>query len=129
MVLSSAKLQTSVFSININNLHDVTVVSWRQSIYLIKIRKKFNVYVVGDNVDVYVEIFLTTVHGFQSLIINTERIVLLRHNIMDIIFWDFLIVEQIFFSPQVKRSGIISNKHRKYELPHELPNNLKRSIL
>ena len=48
---------------------------------------------------------------------------------MDIIFWDFLIVEQILFSPQVKRSGIISNKHGIYELPHELPNNLKLSIL
>ena len=28
---------------------------------------------------------------------------------MDIIFWDFLILYQIFFSPQVKRSVIVSN--------------------
>ena len=33
------------------------------------------------------------------------------------IFWDFLIFYQIFFSPQVKRSAIISNKHGRYELP------------
>ena len=33
-------------------------------------------------------------------------------------------VYQIFFSPQVKRSVIISNQHGKYELPHEFPNDL-----
>ena len=31
---------------------------------------------------------------------------------------------QIFFSPEVKRSAIISNKHGVYGLPHELPNDL-----
>ena len=35
-----------------------------------------------------------------------------------------LILYQIFFSPQVKRSVIISNKRDIYELPHELPNHL-----
>ena len=49
--------------------------------------------------------------------------------IIDIIFWDFLILYQIFFSPQVKQSVIISNKHGIYELPHELPNNLRLRIL
>ena len=44
---------------------------------------------------------------------------------MEIIFWDFLIIYQIFFSPQVKRSVIISNKHGIYELPHKLPNDLR----
>ena len=44
---------------------------------------------------------------------------------MFIIFWDFLMVEQIFFSPQVKRSVIISNKYDIDELPHELPNDLR----
>ena len=34
----------------------------------------------------------------------------------------FLILYQIFFSPQVKGSVIISNKHGIYELPDELPN-------
>ena len=32
---------------------------------------------------------------------------------------------QIFFSPQVKRNMIISNKHGIYELPHELTNDVK----
>ena len=32
---------------------------------------------------------------------------------------------QIFLSPQVKRSAIISNKHGIYELPHELLNDLR----
>ena len=36
---------------------------------------------------------------------------------------------QIFLSPQVKRIVIISNKHGIYELPHELPNDLRFSIL
>ena len=43
---------------------------------------------------------------------------------MDIIFWDILILEQIFFSRQVKRSVIISNKYGICELPHKLPNEL-----
>ena len=32
--------------------------------------------------------------------------------------------DQIFLSPQVKQSVIISNEHGIYELPHELPNDL-----
>ena len=32
---------------------------------------------------------------------------------------------QIFFSPQVKRSTIISNKHSIYGLPNKLPNDLR----
>ena len=40
---------------------------------------------------------------------------------MDIIFWDFLMFYQIFFSPQVKWCVIISNKHGIFELPHEFP--------
>ena len=48
---------------------------------------------------------------------------------MDIIFWDFLILYQILFSPQVKQSVIIINKHGIYELPHELSNDLTLTIL
>ena len=40
---------------------------------------------------------------------------------MDITFEDFLILYQLFFSPQAKRSIIISNKYGIYELSHELP--------
>ena len=36
---------------------------------------------------------------------------------------------QIFLSPQVKRSAIISNKHGMYELPQDLPNDLRLKIL
>ena len=36
---------------------------------------------------------------------------------------------QIFLSPQVKRSAIISNKHGIYGLSHELPNVLRLRIL
>ena len=48
---------------------------------------------------------------------------------MVIIFLEFLMFDQIFLSPQIKRSVIISNKHGIYELPHELPNNLRLRIL
>ena len=41
---------------------------------------------------------------------------------MVIIFWDTLVFDRIFLSPQV----IISNKHDIYELPHELPNDFLR---
>ena len=43
---------------------------------------------------------------------------------MDIIFWEFLLLYQIFFSPQVQRSVIISNKHGIYESPDELQKDL-----
>ena len=36
---------------------------------------------------------------------------------------------QAFLSPKVKRSTVISNKHVIYELPNELPNDLKLRIL
>ena len=36
--------------------------------------------------------------------------------IMVIIFWELLMFDQIFLTPQVKRSVIISNKHGLYEL-------------
>ena len=49
--------------------------------------------------------------------------------IIDIIFEDFLTLYQNLFSPQGKRSVIISYKHGVYELPHELPNDLKLMTL
>ena len=45
------------------------------------------------------------------------------------IFWDILMFNKIFMSWQVKRMAIISNKHGIYELPHELPNNLRLRTL
>ena len=38
-------------------------------------------------------------------------------------------VYQIFLSPQVKRCVIIIYKHGIYELPHELPNDVRLRIL
>ena len=45
--------------------------------------------------------------------------------IMDTISEDFFTLYQNLFSPQVKRSMIISNKHGKYKLPHEFDERLK----
>ena len=44
-------------------------------------------------------------------------------------FNDFLMFYQNFLSPQEKQIVIISNKHDIYELPHELPNDLRLRIL
>ena len=49
--------------------------------------------------------------------------------ILDIVFWNFLILYQIFFSPLVKIRVIIINKHGIYELLHELPSDLRLKIL
>ena len=38
---------------------------------------------------------------------------------------DFLMFYQIFLSPKVKRCAIITYKHGIYELPQELPNDLR----
>ena len=35
--------------------------------------------------------------------------------------------DKIFFLPKVKQSTIINNKYGVYELPHELPNDLRLS--
>ena len=46
-----------------------------------------------------------------------------------ILFWDFLMFEQIFLSRLVKRSMIISDKHGIFKLPHELPDSLRLMVL
>ena len=55
--------------------------------------------------------------------------VLEQPTITFIIFGDFLMFYKIFLSPQVKRWAFITCKHRIYELPHELPNDLRLTIL
>ena len=37
--------------------------------------------------------------------------------------------DQIFLTQQLKQSVVISNKHGIYELPHDLPNHLRLTIL
>ena len=62
--------------------------------------------------------------------INEKDLELLKKTTIScIIFRDFSMFYQIFVSPQVKRWSIITDKHSVYELPHELPNNLKLRIL
>ena len=49
--------------------------------------------------------------------------------IIFIIFWDLLTLHQIFFSQQLKQCPITTYKHGIYELPQELPNDLRLRIL
>ena len=43
-------------------------------------------------------------------------------------FWEFLLLYQIFL-PQAQRSVISSNKHGIYQLPDELPKDLRLRIV
>ena len=45
------------------------------------------------------------------------------------IYLPFLIFYQTFLSPQVKQCVISTYKHGIYELPNELPNNLRLTTL
>ena len=60
---------------------------------------------------------------------KSDRYDINRPTIREIILWDFLMLYQIFLLPQVKRSAIISNKQGVYEVPQELPNDLRLRIL
>ena len=48
---------------------------------------------------------------------------------MDIIFWEFWLLYQIFFSSQVQQSVAMSNKHGIYKLPDKFPKDLRFRIL
>ena len=50
-------------------------------------------------------------------------------SVMAIIFYNFLIFYQIFLSPQVEPNVVIFFEKGIYDLPHELPNNLRLRIL
>ena len=65
----------------------------------------------------------------QKMKNKSDRYDINRPTIMEIILWDFLMLYQIFLLPQVKRSAIISNKQGVYEVPQELPNDLRLRIL
>ena len=53
----------------------------------------------------------------------------LRSTTSFIIFRNFSMFYQTFLSPQVKSCAIITYKHGMYELPHQLPNDLRLRIL
>ena len=65
-------------------------------------------------------LFLTI--GVVNKYINTQNKTF--QTIMGITFWDFLMLYNIFFSPQVKWI-VINSTHGINELPQKLPRNLK----
>ena len=48
---------------------------------------------------------------------------------MIIMLCDFLMFDQIFFSPNMKRSGIIRVKHDKYEIASQVAQRIKTKDL
>ena len=69
-------------------------------------------------------------YPFWTNLIQKSKIVSLNWNLVTtvivIMFWDFLMFYQIFFSPQVKRSVIITNNYGICELPHKFLNDLRQ---
>ena len=61
----------------------------------------------------------------NSCLEKSWKIIPRKSAISFIVFWDFWMFYQIFLSPQVKRCAIITYKHGIYELPYELPNDLR----
>ena len=47
---------------------------------------------------------------------------------MAIIFLDFLIFYQFFLLLEMKGNAVIRNRHGIYELPQELPNNVRLKV-
>ena len=72
-------------------------------------------------------------YSFWEKLVQKIKIVSLCWNLVSkmisIIFWDFLKFYQIFLSLQVKWYAIITYKTSIYQLPHELPNDLRLRIL
>ena len=60
----------------------------------------------------------------KSKFLKKTRSYNLDHNICD-----FVMFYQIFLSQQMRRIVTIGNKYGIYEFPHELPNDLRFSIL
>ena len=65
---------------------------------------------------------------FEEILLMFSDLAIIA-TIMEIILWDFFMFYRIFFSLQVKRSAVISNKQGVYELVHELSNDLRFRIL
>ena len=63
--------------------------------------------------------------AFCVVTVNDEHT---KPAIMNIILWDILMFYQIFPPPKVKQSAIVSNKQGVYELPNELPNDVRLRI-
>ena len=64
---------------------------------------------------------------FRNHLLKVNPII--RLNIATIIVVIFLMFYQLFPSPQVKRSAIITYKDSIYEMPHEFSNDLRLTIL
>ena len=71
--------------------------------------------------DEHTTLYSTDFHGTEYLIKANNP----GHNTLRL----SLMFYQILYSREVKRSGIVSNKHGMYQLSHELVNNLRLRVL
>ena len=95
-----------------------------------KIYKLFKLAARKFNFPKYKKLFQSTFFSFFELEkLLTETSEKYKATISFIIFLDFSMFYQIFLSPQVKRWAIITYKYCSYELPHELPIDLRFRIL
>ena len=81
---------------------------------------------IKSKIETYSDKVYTNIHSLNE---QKDHSYVQTTSMKDIIFWEFLILYQSFFSPQVKRSVNISNKHGIYDMPHHLPNELRLRIL
>ena len=93
--------------------------------------KNFDYILLATDIIIYfnsliLQLFVYVLHYFLP---HTLRIPFVGVTMMAIIFWDFLMFNQIFFSRQVEQNVIISNKHCIYELLHTLPDDLWLRVL
>ena len=146
------KKKIQIVSLNWNlvpSLIRICRVQWRGSFFSVSDRKhplgklgpknqscqfklKFGTY---TNSNTHNSMALFTLSGldrktpFWANLLQKIKIVSLSWNLLPtisfIIFWDFSVFYQIFFSPKVKRCAIITYKRGIYELPYKLPNDLR----
>ena len=108
-LFGAATLKNIIFKQNQENVNRDILLSCFFSTFLLQSKK--NTTATLDKSDVYIFIINNSLFPLSTIIF--------------IIFWDFFMFYQIFFSPQVKRCAIITYKRGIYDLPHELPNDLK----
>ena len=98
------------------------------TLYLKQVQKQEDA-VWGTFFSIWLKTSISDIHCttiYQCINVNVS---ITETTIIFIIFWDFLMFYQIFLSAQVKRSVIVTYKRGIYDMPHEMPHDLRLTIL